>query len=65
MINYWDEDVDVDGPLLPEGTPELVPGAFNRWYPVRQAEMSVHNAQVALDAALRNLEIEREKAENE
>lgn len=56
---------DSDGPLLPEGTPELVPGAFNRWYPVAQAEMAVHNAQAALDAAQRTLRYEREKAEQE
>jgi hypothetical protein len=56
---------DRTGPLLPEGTPELVPGAFNRWYPVKQAEAAVHNAHVALDAAQRTLRYEREKAENE
>jgi len=61
-INYWDGG----GPLLPEGTPEFgAPGTFNRWYAVGQAEMVVHNARVALEAAERTLKIEREKAEQE
>jgi hypothetical protein len=58
VINYWDGE----GPLLPEGTEEFIPGAFNRNYALKQAELAVHDAEVQLKAAQRTLRRERERA---